>query len=263
VIDPFIPTAAQQDQLSDEDYAALAIITLALLQRVEQSIIFPTEAEIDNFTAEYRASMERTMLPPTEALLAGDVPVAEWERDIADAVVAAVLLGLLLAVGGVDGLRSQFSPRGILQFSKASLVGDLRAVRHNARRIAGGELTPGQILAGLKRRSQSFRGSYERTKHSVLIASGVANEGRRFLTSPHPCPNCPDYEQRDWVSLTEIIPVATLCVCQSHCKCRVETRFNPQRALEELSGGSFSDRIQRAAAFQSETESRWRSTWEH
>ena len=263
MIDPFTPTAAQQaDELSDDDYAALAVITLALLLSIEGRTTLPNETDLENYADSIRAELEREMTPPTESLLSGESAIAQWEQAIAEAVVAAVLLGLLVAIGGVEGLRTQRDPRGILQFTKASLVGDLRAIRHNARRIGRGELTPGQILAGIKRRSRAFRGSYERTKHTLLIASGAANEGKRLLTSPHPCPNCPDYERLEWTPLTEIVPIATLCVCQSHCKCRIITRFNPQRALEEITGGTFSDRIRRAAEYQAGVEEQWRSSWD-
>jgi hypothetical protein len=261
VIEPFTPTESQQSRMSEDDYAAMTAITLAALSRVEIENALPDGAAVDDFAVAYQLALYEEMLHPTQAILDGGAAIADWEQAISGSVVTAVLLGLLIGVGGVAGLRSQFNPRGILQFTKASLIADLRAVQYNAEQIALARKTPGQILAILQRRSNAMRGSYERTKHAVLIASGVANEGRRMLGSVHPCPNCPDYERLDWVPLTEIVPVATLCLCQSFCQCRVETRFNPQRALEEMTGGTLANRVERAAAFQSEVETRWQSTW--
>lgn len=261
MIDPFIPAPSQQQRLSDAEYEAISGVTLAKLTELENSTTLPSPDNVDDYAAELIAQLQRDMSPSTEALLSGQYAIADWEKDIARIVVSAILLGLLAAVGGVAGLQSQQDPVGFLQFAKSSIEIELAAVKANAAKVAAGTMTAGQILGSIKRRSLSFRASFERSMHSALIASGTANEGRRLLTSPHPCPNCPDYERTDWVPLTDIVPIASMCVCQSFCKCRIYTRFNPQRALQEIGNGQFANRVERARDFQARTEAEWRATW--
>ena len=72
VIDPFVPTAAQQDAISGEDYAALAAITLALLLLIQSRTTMPIEAELESYITGVDAELEREMTLPTEALLNAD-----------------------------------------------------------------------------------------------------------------------------------------------------------------------------------------------
>ena len=259
--EPFIPTEAQQGRLSDEDYAALALITLGLLQRVERENTLPSQADLDAYIQQSQVAIRRRMMPPTEALLAGDASLAEWEQAMAEAVAYAIILGLLLASGGVDGLRNTRDPRAVLQFTKTALRGDLRGVRFSANRIANGDMSPAQILASLQRRSGGVMRSYHGAALALLLLSGEANEGIRRLGSQHPCPDCPDYETPGWTPLEDIVPIGNLCRCQLHCKCTLITRYSPIRALQNLTGGSLTNRVQRAAQYQSEVEQRWLSSW--
>lgn len=259
--EPFIPTEAQQGRLSEEEYAALALITLGLLQRIERENTLPSRDDVEAYIQRTQAQIRTRMVPPTEAMLDGNASVAEWEQAISDSVVNAVILGLLLASGGVDGIRNTQDPRAVLQFTKTALVADLRGVRFSADRIAAGEMTPDQILASLTRRSGSLFRNYNSAVLVLTLAYGQANEGIRRLGSQHPCPNCPDYERPNWTPLEEIIPPGNLCLCQLHCKCTLITRYNPVRALQNLAGGSLTSRVQRAAAYQSEVEQQWLSSW--
>lgn len=259
--EPFIPTEAQQGRLSDEEYAALALITLALLQRVERESTLPAEADIEAYIQQSQSAIRRRMVPPTEALLEGDASLAEWEQAISEFVVYAVILGLLLASGGVNGLRNTQDPRAVLQFTKTALTGDLRGLKFSANKIAEGELSHAQILASLQRRSGGVMRNYNSAVLALTLMSGEANEGIRRLGSQHPCPNCPDYETPGWTRLEEIVPIGNLCLCQLHCKCTLITRYNPARALQDLMGGSLASRVQRAAQYQSDVEQRWLSSW--
>ena len=72
VIDHFVPTAAQQDAISGEDYAALAAITLALLLLIQSRTTMPIEAELESYITGVDAELEREMTLPTEALLNAD-----------------------------------------------------------------------------------------------------------------------------------------------------------------------------------------------
>jgi hypothetical protein len=261
VSEPFIPTEAQQGRLSEDEYAALALITLGLLHRIEQENTLPSQDEVDTYIQRTQAEIRARIMPPTEALLAGDASLAEWEMAISEGVVNAVILGLLLASGGVDGLRNTQDPRAVLQFTKTALVADLRGVRFSADRIAAGDMSPAQILASLDRRSGSLFRNYSSAVLVLTLMSGQANEGIRRMGSQHPCPNCPDYERPNWTPLEEIIPPGNLCLCQLHCKCTLVTRYNPVRALQNLTGGSLTNRVQRAAQYQAEVEQQWLSSW--
>ncbi|MEL7494637.1 MAG: hypothetical protein AAGJ95_11840 [Cyanobacteria bacterium J06554_11] len=247
-METFQPTTAQLERLPEAAYAGYLDISRALLEQAEQAssvdVANVPEDEREDAIADLRREAERQMDPAVDEVLDGGT-LAQFEKTVADAVSTGLLLALLLAFGGSESIRqSQTGRSGVLN-ARTLIDSQLRALRRNAERIGQGQLSERQIRDIPRRRSLGIRSGFSSGRILERMGSAFHNEGIRRLTSAHPCPDCPNYERLDWVSLDEIVPVATYCVCGSNCKCQVTTRFNPQRALQDLLGGNLLNQVQR------------------
>lgn len=244
----FTPTASQLERLSDDEYQALLAITMRKLMDIEGRYSIPDiEAMSPEQIADYLESLQLQMDRELEALnddLFNGGSLKDWEESVAELVVAGALLGLLFLFGGVSGLRNQAIARDAIRQVQATINGQARAIQRNAQKIADGQLSEAQIRAGNYRRASTIREAYERNRIISAINRGH-NEGIRLLGSPHPCPDCPLHERRDWVPIEDIVPIANQCVCQSRCKCSVRTRFNPARLAEDIRNGTATNRVAR------------------
>ena len=169
----------------------------------------------------------------TERLLANEITLAQWELATAEAIKDESIVAALLALGGLAALltlgsRSSYVWTAVGEHVRSQVNGVVRV----ANTIAKGGRTPAQLRAYARYKAGSVVGAYNRARKSVFIASGF-NEARRFLdpTAQH-CPDCPAYENPDWAPIADIIPVGHACRCNGRCRCRVQYRFNPERALQ-------------------------------
>lgn len=240
---------SQLERLSDDDYAEFLSITVALLSQTESRYNLPdiesmSEDEIIDWIGEQQSSIEREVLVANQQLIDGGT-LSDWERTMSELVSSAAILAALFAFGGLDGLRQQSVARTIIDQTRATIRGQLRAIRQTANSISSGNLSPAQIDASAYRRASAVRESYEKGKLFDAIANKGHNEGFRSLGSTHPCPDCPQYETGGWVPIENIVPIAAYCVCRLRCKCRLQTRFNPDRFIEDINAGRVGDRIRR------------------
>lgn len=249
------------ERLSEDAYSQLSEITIARLAQVEAAggslppdIATWSEAEVVRYLEYQRTILEVRIETATEALLRDRISVGQWEEDLGRIISTGLLLALLLLAGGLTQLRQKPVARDLILQSRDQIRSSLRALRRTADRIAAGELSEAQIRDQKRRRSLSFATGFNRARHLDAISSQRHNEGKRFIGSPHPCPDCQIYERRDWTPITEIVPVATFCVCQGRCQCYLITRFNPAIAIQQLQGGSLADQVQRARDFQEKAE---------
>lgn len=252
----FQPSTEQLTRLSEDAYRELSRITLRKLLESESKLELPDPElieELNAVTLLEQQRLQRKIESIVEELIEGDT-VESFEKKVAESITAALLLALLLAVGGTARLRRQAQARTIIEIAKQIITGQHRAIARNGDRIVSNGFTIGQLRDIPRRRALAFRSAYEVARHVYDMVGRGHNEGKRFLNSPHPCPSCPSYERPDWVPISDIVPPATFCLCQSNCKCTTISRFNPQRALQELQGGSLSDQVLRSRDFLIQTE---------
>lgn len=264
MIEKFTPNPSQLDRLSDEEYAEISAITIAKLQAVESSLDIPdisslTEAEIEAWLLEQQTKLERDIEADVAGLIDERTPLKDFEREIADLVVSAALVALLFAVGGLSSLRSKQSARAFVRQANRTINDNITGLRRATDRIANRELTVKQIGQAGRRRGLSVQQGFSRSELLNNIATRFHNEGMRTLGSSHPCPDCPLYVTGGYVAIEEIVPIATACVCGLHCKCRITTRFNPQRALDELTNDSIIDRVNRYESSLEQTQAEYLS----
>jgi hypothetical protein len=249
VIEKYQPSDDQLERLDDATYEAYLAITLAMLRDVERAndisdIEGMTPNEIEAWIEQQRALIEPQIDGAVDDLQNGGT-LADFERNVAEITTAAILIVLLFAVGGVDNLRNKPRARAFIRQVQSTIRGNSAAIRGTASRIATGGLTDKQLRAQARRRSLIAKQAYERQRILDEMTTQGHNEGRRFIGSNHPCPDCPRHQRLNWVPIEEIVPIATACVCGGRCLCRIETRFNPVRAVQQIGNGSLLDRVNR------------------
>lgn len=259
MIERFTPSPSQSATLSEADYAELSGITIARLQAIEAGNTIPdiegmSEAKIEAWLEEQRQTAEQELAAAIADFIDGKTTAAETEAKISEAITTGILLALLFTIGGLAALRASQNPRALILQAKDTIDRANRSIQGNFAAILSGQMTPGQIVAISRRRTLTFRSQFEQSTILNNIISKGHNEGIRRINSVHPCPSCPGYERLDWVPISDIVPVATLCECMDRCKCSVVTRFNPERALAELTGGSLINRVESYKASIQQTE---------
>ena len=200
---------------------------------------------LQEFVALARGGLSNRLEQATERLLNGRISLREWERIFAEELKDHHLIMLLFAFGGIELLQRNPSARALFTQTGENTRGELLGLSIFAAAIASGLRTAGQILGYSRYKANSVRGAFERSRQSALIGVGY-NEARRSLdpTARH-CANCPAYETVDWVGIDDVVPVGHACDCNGYCRCRVEYRFNPQRALQTLGSATLADAIAR------------------
>ena len=237
----------QLTRASESELLAYGDITIARLRQIESDNDIPDlrESEIEEYLESQQQALERELQAISEQLIQRQINLDEYERLAAELVSAAMLVALLAAFGGTENLRrSPYGREYIRQVSRA-IRGEVRAIIATGNKIESGDLTIAQFLATRSRRAMAFVSTFRTAQIFKNIAENNHNEGIRRLTSVEPCPDCPGYQQLSWVPIEDIVPVATYCVCKGNCKCEVITRFNPDRALAQLTGGTITQRVTR------------------
>lgn len=261
MIEKFQPSIAQLTRLSQDAYDNFAAISLARLQQIEITspidVVEVPESDREDAIAALRLQSEQQMAQPIEDFLDGGM-LADLEEQIADTIAVGILLAMLLALGGVQKLRQSAALRGIVLDTRRILQGNLRAAQRTADKIGQGQLTPNQIKDQARRRSLGIRAGFSSAGLLDRMVSGIHNEAKRSLTSPHPCPSCPQYDTKGiYIPIGQVVPVGTYCLCQSNCACKIVTRFSLERALQDLLGGNLLNRVQRRSEFMAQVEERY------
>lgn len=169
----------------------------------------------------------------TEQLLNNEITLAEWEQLISaeakDKSIAAALLG----IGGVaiasNLNRQQYS--ALWEAVALGLGSWVIGLSRVGQRVSNGEYSPSMLRHYGRYKSSGVVGAYSQARKMGLLFSGF-NEARRSLdpTANH-CPDCPAYET-DWTDVSNVVPVGVACRCNGNCRCRVEYRFNPEKAFQ-------------------------------
>lgn len=158
-------------------------------------------------------------------VVAGRIPVDEWQRLTANLVKSAHLANAAAARGG----WAQMDARAFGKIG-SDLKFQYTKLRAFAKEVAAGKLTADAIVdrAGMYARSAS--GAYERSRfdlHDDLAATGVAVQMRNVLGKGEHCkagngrPGCLEEAARGWVPLGELsLPGERRCLAR--CLCRVE-----------------------------------------
>lgn len=240
----------QLSRVSESDLLAYADITRRRLNDIDRDNDIPdiddlSESERQDYLESQRAILERQLSNINAELTNEQISLEQWERLCSEVVSASILLILLFNHGGWASLQTSANAVSIIRQASDDIRSQVRAIISTADKVASGEYTLGQFLDTSRRRGASVFVSYHLNDVVRRISQDNHNEGIRRLTSKEPCPDCPGYQVLNWSPIETIVPVASYCVCGGECKCEIETRFNPQLALQQLTGGSITQRVSR------------------
>ncbi|MEM9263983.1 MAG: hypothetical protein AAGA46_00490 [Cyanobacteria bacterium P01_F01_bin.13] len=233
---------SQQDTLSASEYAELPEYSLST-----QQYDGLTAEDVKRLLAEVGVELSRKMVRHTNRLLDGQISLAEWHLFLTTETKKHDLIAILLGVGGLSialGFGLNF-----WEPTQSLIRSQFTGITRTAERIGGGEYTPKQLLWYANYKGSSVVGAYNQARKTGLMLSQF-NEARRW---PDPaaehCIDCPAYSTGGlWVPTSDVVPIGVACRCNGRCRCRIEYRFNPERALQM----SLSEQINRAKGNESQ-----------
>lgn len=135
---------------------------------------------------------------------------------------------------GFDNLVRKRSAQQLIDDARDAIKTEINAFRQNTTALLNGKYSERQIRLSPFRRSSVVRSVQSGDILINQVLEKFHNEGRRFIQSSHPCPDCPLYQTNGWVPISEVVPIGRFCVCQRRCKCKIETRFNPLTAIKQV-----------------------------
>ena len=183
------------------------------------------QQRIDQLVASHRRQVSQRTLRHARDLLNNRISLREYHERMARDIVNGHVRMMELGAGG----RRRMT-RGHWARLQEQLYGDgpgrggLNRLRQHVERIRLGELSDAQIRDRSRRYGANTAPSYGIGRQENL--SQGRWEGRRFLDpAARHCPQCPNYEQLDWVPASEIIAVGDACACRGNCRCRTDFRL--------------------------------------
>lgn len=160
----------------------------------------------------------------TQQLLDGKLVLADWQRQMQDAIKGSHLVGLSLANGGWAQLdQSSFGWVGQrIRAQYRYLAGFADQVASGAQPLNGTALSRAEMYM------TAARATHRAAVGRLARDNGMEQE-RNVMGSADHCGECPGESMRGWVPLGTLIPVGSR-QCLSRCACHLEYRMVPVAA---------------------------------
>lgn len=205
---------------------------------------FLGQSDLNSIVRGEKARLQRKLERKARQMLRGQTTLANFERTLIEESKASILRMTMLAAGGQRQLTNSPNARSYLRQAQQLLGDRIDSIDSLTNKIYQGELTEKQILDRVRRQANAVFQAYNSADILQRITDRGHNEGRRTLDlAANHCPDCPAY-QTDWTDITSIVPVGAACVCGGYCRCTVQTRFNPAKAISALQQGNLTDMVQ-------------------
>lgn len=206
---------------------------------------FLSQSDIRVIVQEQHKKLRTKLERISKQFLSEKRAIADLEETVSKTIKNSIQQMAMLGAGGKQALlNSKDSPVYIRQ-TKELLDIIFSNIRRLGDQIEKGELTTNQIIDRIRRQGRLIFSAYNQAELLQRISDRGHNEGRRTLAiGVKHCPDCPAYSTGGkYVAIEELIPVGIACICGGYCYCTIETRFNPQKALNELRPGRLVDRV--------------------
>lgn len=184
---------------------------------------FVSAATVRRLASDIIALQSEVGVETTNRLFSGEIPLQQWESEIAANLKELALQLYKLGRGDMgqrdygiigNGLRNQY-----------------RYLRNFALEVAQGRHSEAMIQSRLDLYYAKSRLFFERGQREGYLSSG-ANWERRIVTSSEPCAQCPGYAALGWQRIGSLPNITEACDCKARCKCRFEysfSRYRPQQ----------------------------------
>jgi hypothetical protein len=165
--------------------------------------------------AQNAARMQRL----TDRMVAGDVSLEQWQRDLGRDIVRS---HTRMAQAGA-GTAGRLTPEH-LERLRRQIGGDLDGLAKLAQGIADGEISERMARYRAGRYGYSAGASFWDAENQSK-SDGRWMAMRRLDPSALHCPSCPGLASNGWVPAGDVTPVGVDCECRGRCRCRIEYRL--------------------------------------
>lgn len=195
---------------------------------------FVARREITNLLDAQVSSAESRLSELATVYHEGRIAPSVWTEQMRTEVRRLSLQQIALAAGGFDQLTQRDYGRAgySLREQYARIVG-------TAQDVQDGRVTLPQLLNRIVDYVGMARTLYHMTQrdNGGTTAEGMTTIARRRLDPfARHCVDCPEYYQRGWVMLSELVPPGIDCQCAGHCRCTVDYRDVPTSELDQWLG---------------------------
>jgi len=149
-------------------------------------------------------------------LARGKITVDRFQSNAAKILKDSHLQSAMLGAGGKGGM----TPR-IRGFVGGTLSNDYNRLNKMAVDLKAGKITRKQALSRMSNYGESVRSSFFTADKESQIRTGRRFAKRLLTPGVQHCPECINYERREWTPIEDIIPVGVACSCRGRCRCVV------------------------------------------
>jgi hypothetical protein len=149
-------------------------------------------------------------------LAAGVLDLPSWQLSVAGLIKDSHIRMAAFAAGGSEQLTQQQYGAAGYQIKR-----QFQFLDKFAQDLADGKLSPNQAIQRAGLYAESAKLTFSRVEQLARQGEGFTAGKRLLDAQAKHCPECLEYERREWVSIDDIMPVGINCSCQNHCKCRV------------------------------------------
>jgi hypothetical protein len=161
----------------------------------------------------------------TDSLIAGVLPLGDWQRRFAQLLKELHLGQYILGRGGA----AQVYPADFLTVAR-TLKDEYRYLDGFARDIAAGKLSEAQLRARARLYLNKTTTSYWQGDGAAQQRATQPMEMRRVLSPVENCPDCLTYASAGWVPVGLLPMPGVNCQCGANCRCSVEYRKGVDQA---------------------------------
>lgn len=180
------------------------------------------------------AGAESRLSELTTAYYEGNIAPAVWVEQMRTEQRRLTIQYIALAAGGFAMMTPALYGR-----AGYSLRQQYPKIIGTAQDVQDGKVTLPQLLNRIVDYVGAARMLYYATQrdNGGTTAEGMTTIARRRLDPfARHCVDCPEYYQRGWVLLSELIAPGEQCQCGGHCRCSVDYRDVPTAELNQWLG---------------------------
>jgi hypothetical protein len=156
-------------------------------------------------------------------LQAGELSLAEWQLQTAQAIKALHVATAAAANGGFNNMtKSDWGFVGSLVKKQYAYLRDFADDIATGKQLVAGN----GFLARARLYAQAARGSYESMKTRAAKFGGVT-QAKRILGISDSCPGCLEQAAKGWQPIEEVAPIGSQ-QCLTNCRCTVEFSTNKE-----------------------------------
>lgn len=186
---------------------------------------------LQSLTSSYQEQQANIGASITDRLIAEEINVEQWMREVASSLKTAHINMFSLGFGGQAKLGAQeYGAIG------ARLKSEYEYLRNFAQEVEDGKLSDKQIQARIKLYYNNLWQTYEIGRERAHKNADYNWERRRTAPAEN-CSDCLGYEAQGWVSIGSLPPPGSGSQCRANCLCWKEYKKGDRKPTTNLLDG--------------------------